>query len=389
MIVTGGKGTGKSELGEAIVSVSFNAVVVGQASAASVVRLMDEARVLIVLDDLESLGRALKDHSFSDISQMLKLSYKKKTGRKAITDKGGKTRVFDFYGPKVVNNTRGVDAILGSRMIHIPTRRMPDFQPGVAALKGDDPEEPARLRDELHAWGMANACRVHDGYRELMACRRERDDEIAAPLRAIAALSGDPRVSEALEKTFARQAADPAGARDPLQVLREAVGNCIKSGATEQLSGAQLMLELRLIAGRQNNDEGTEGKVRWESPLWVGQQLRGLGALDVRKKVSRRRLYGVVTRIYHLSGNYADTNAMNEPGRPRARAPLAFCEEMTCERCPYQAVCESTIAGLMYAKLLNRRLSGRKSNMAYQATAGRRPDQPANCETGDAEDTCL
>lgn len=38
---------------------------------------------------------------------MLKLSYKKGTGRKAITDKNGKTTIFDFYGPKVVNNTRG------------------------------------------------------------------------------------------------------------------------------------------------------------------------------------------------------------------------------------------------------------------------------------------
>ena len=180
LIVRGDKGTGKSELGEAVSKVSCNAVVIGQGSPAGVVRLMNEARGLVVLDDLESVGRAFEDISFGDISQMLKLSYKKATGRKAITDKNGRTTIFDFYGPKVINNTRGVDPILGSRMLYVHTRRIPDALRRSLTLTGSESEDLTRLRNELHIWGMATASRVHTHYARLVGLRGDRQAEIAA-----------------------------------------------------------------------------------------------------------------------------------------------------------------------------------------------------------------
>lgn len=56
LIMRGEKGTGKSELGDALAKVSCNATVIGQGSPAGVVRLLSEARGLVVLDDLESVG---------------------------------------------------------------------------------------------------------------------------------------------------------------------------------------------------------------------------------------------------------------------------------------------------------------------------------------------
>lgn len=171
MMVRGEKGTGKSELGDALARVSCNATVVGQGSAAGVVRLLNEARGLVVLDDLESIGRLFEDASFGDINQMLKLGYKKRTGRKAITDRTGKTTIFDFYGPKVINNTRGVDPVLGSRMLHIRTRQPNDSVRRAATLTGSEPDETNKLRNELHAWGMINAGRVREPYVRLLDSR--------------------------------------------------------------------------------------------------------------------------------------------------------------------------------------------------------------------------
>ena len=55
----------------------------------------------------------------------------------------------NFFGLKLINNTQGVDAILGSRMFTIATKRMPE---GVTmATEGKlSFEERAQLRNDLH-----------------------------------------------------------------------------------------------------------------------------------------------------------------------------------------------------------------------------------------------
>jgi hypothetical protein len=230
LMIRGEKGTGKSELGDAIAKVSCNATVIGQGSAAGVIRLLNEARGLVVLDDLESVGRAMEMTSFGDINQMLKLSYKKGTGRKAITDKSGKTTVFDFYGPKIINNTRGVDPILGSRMLHVQTRRIPDAARLDAPLTGSEADELAQLRDELHTWGMANAKLVYEHYMCLADHKGGRQHEIVAPLRAIARVSGEENIQASLEEAVERQFARRRKIENPVDLIKEAIDNCIRRG---------------------------------------------------------------------------------------------------------------------------------------------------------------
>jgi hypothetical protein len=365
VIVSGEKGTGKSELGDAMSRVSFNATIVGQGSAASVIRLLNEARGLVVLDDLEAVGRSLEDGSFSDINQMLKLSYKKRTGRKAITDKNGKTTIFDFYGPKVINNTQGVDSILGSRMVYIQTRRMPQSIREEAKITGSDPSTLIDLRNDFHLWGMANAQRVHEAYRRLMDSKGDRDDEISAPLRAIAGLAEDETIQKSLDLALERQPARRIDTEDPVELLKEAVYNCIRQGAIRQLSGAQLCLELRLIADQNQAQNWTTQIPVWQQAEWLGHQLRTLEIRDIHTKVSRVRLYGIVTRIYELRSGYVQEviDDLKIAGRsaPLPRPPLHFCEQTRCDNCPYNHVCAATIPNLKNAKLLNKGKSGRKS----------------------------
>lgn len=362
LIVRGDKGTGKSELGDAISKVSCNATVIGQGSPAGVIRLMNEVRGLVVLDDLESVGKVFEDASFGDINQMLKLSYKKGTGRKAITDKNGRTTIFDFYGPKVINNTRGVDPILGSRMLQIQTRQIPDALRRSLTLTGSEPEEIARLRNELHVWGMATAGRVYTHYSRSVNSRSDRQAEIAAPLRTIAEVSGDEQIRDSLEAALQRQFKSPRIADNPVDLLKEAVDNCIRQGADKQITAAQVMLELRRLCEEDLMYQECEEVAVWRRPEWIGQQLRKLGIRNHALKVGRARLYGVITRIYDLRPEYVmtvlkDLSAARE-SHPKGRQPFDFCERNVCSACAYEKICATTIRGLQQAKSLNRGKSG-------------------------------
>jgi hypothetical protein len=364
LMVKGEKGTGKSELGDALSRVSCNATIVGQGSAASLIRLLNEARGLVVLDDLESIGRVLEDTAFGDVNQMLKLGYKKRTGRKTITDKSGKTTVFDFYGPKVVNNTRGSDSILGSRMLHIQTRHIPDAVHRNITLTGSEPEELMQLRNELHAWGMAEAKLIYERYSSLLDAKHDRQGEISAPLRAIAQLSGDENIQSSLELALKRQHARRRQSDNPTELLKEAINNCIRRGATEQLSAFQILLELRLLAEENASHWSGQSPPNWLRPEWVGHQLRTLGMRDHRLKVKRVRLYGIITRVYHLRAEYVrtalDGSDHVESRLPARRDPLGFCENTLCSSCPYDKVCALTIRGLQTGKRLSKGKSGRK-----------------------------
>lgn len=349
LMVTGEKGSGKSELGDAIAGVSCNATVVGQSSVAGVVRLLNETRGLVVLDDLESVGRGPEGSAFGDINQMLKQSYKKRTGRRAVTGKNGKTMIFDFYGPKVINNTKGVDEILGSRMLHVRTRKATAVLLSGLSPGGLEPQEAVGLRNELHVWAMGNARALREQYLRLAGRRSDRREEIFAPLRAIALLADDPTLMDTLDEALARQGQRQEEICDPADLLMEAVNECIRRGAVRKISSAQLRLELTLIGNRNSSAESSVEAPVWLEPEWVGLKVRSLG-LRTAGKVVRIRLFGIVTRVYELQPSYVDEviTRLSDTGRAMTAQtdPLAFCERRSCRACPYDPVCAQTIPDL-------------------------------------------
>jgi hypothetical protein len=188
LLVTGPAGTGKSELGEAIGRLSFNATIAGQLRAAGMIRLLDETRGTIVLDDMDGDGPASVTGT-GELAQALKTSYKRSTSVKPVADRGGRVRMIDFYGPKVIGNTRGVDQVLGARMFRVITAQAPDGWSATGALA----DEPAlnSLRDELHAWGMASSRELHEIYRNADRRRTDRRTEISTPMLCIAKMAGE------------------------------------------------------------------------------------------------------------------------------------------------------------------------------------------------------
>lgn len=196
LLVEGERGTGKSELAATVASLAFNAVTMGQGSAAALVRLTRECGGLVVLDDAEGLSAA--GTGFGDLAQCLKVGYRASTARKPITLPGGKVETFDFFGPRMITCTRGVDPVLGSRCVRIPSAL------GVPAV-GDDEIDVLALRDELHALAMTRASDVEGVYVKMMSTAVDRDGEIWTPLIAIAMALGAGDALAALKRARRRR----------------------------------------------------------------------------------------------------------------------------------------------------------------------------------------
>ncbi|WP_221364420.1 hypothetical protein [Sphingomonas jinjuensis] len=194
LLAVGPRGSGKSELAAAVVALGFNAVLMGQGSAAALVRLTRECGGLVALDDAE--GLSTQASGFGDLGQCLKLSYKASTARKPVTLGNGRVENIDFFGPRLITTTRGVDSVLGSRCIAVPTA------PAAHADLSSAAPDPVTLRDELHALAMSRAAKVADVYAALCSEPGGRDAEIWAPLRAVARSLGGQEMMSAVERRF-------------------------------------------------------------------------------------------------------------------------------------------------------------------------------------------
>ncbi|WP_210357328.1 DUF3631 domain-containing protein [Sphingomonas beigongshangi] len=192
LLVQGDHGTGKSELAAAVANLSFNAVTMGQGSAAALVRLMRECGGLIVLDDAEVLGAG-----FGDLAQCLKTGYRASTARKPITLPGGRVETFDFFGPRLVTCTRSLEPILASRCVRIASAC------GVPAMRLPE-NDSAALRDELHVLAMARAAEVARAYAEMTMAMCDRKAEIWTPLLAVVETLGSEAAQDALRRARSR-----------------------------------------------------------------------------------------------------------------------------------------------------------------------------------------
>lgn len=206
LLTVGPAASGKSELGEAIARLSFNGTLAGQLRAAGMIRLLDETHGLVVLDDMDGTGTASIDGD-GEIAQALKSGYKRSSARKPVADRGGRVRMVDFFGPKMISRTRLPTPVLGSRMIAIHSSRMPnDYRLQTTKL---DEEDLDRLRDELHCWAMHAAADLRAASKHLPTTFDGRWEEITRPLRAIADRS-DPDFRSRVDRYLnARQSRSP------------------------------------------------------------------------------------------------------------------------------------------------------------------------------------
>jgi hypothetical protein len=338
LFLNGPAGSGKSQMGRAMARVSANAYVCGQSSAASIARFIDESRGFVVLDDLEAIGN--KGGEFSELVQALKQSYNKATATKLWTDvKTMRTERLNFFGCKMINNTQGADQILGSRMLRIQTKKIPDhLKEEFAGLRPAEELKLAELRDELHTWAFENAHDIASTYRCLYPKSTDRADEIAAPLLIMAVLANDADLASRLEIALARQKHRGSEPEDPVQVMIDALRNLVTQGY-EMISITHLVLEMRSLI-HENYGKGFTTEIpEWARPDWVGKMLRTHDLIEVDpERQERKRLFGAHLRFYPIRRGFIDEvrGTLAERGievTASGTEPTAFCQG--CVGCIY------------------------------------------------------
>lgn len=343
-IVNGPAGSGKSQLGIAMSQICANGSVIGQTSAASIARYIDETRGFVVLDDLESLGakgNGGKDaNSFSELAQALKLSYNKSTGIKLWTDvKTMKTEKLNFFGVKFINNTQGVDDILGSRMLHIQTRTIPaEARAEFHERQGLTASRLRELRDELHTWAFEHIGDVVHLYGEIVPGKSDRSEEITAPLKVIAALAGNKELEADFRTAIAMQRRKVIRSEDPVEVLWEALRNLVIQGFAWVMPN-HLINEMKTMMPKIYDQQTTTQIPEWHQASWIGRQLRVFDLIDptipgkrYRVRGGHLRAFPIHPRILKEIREWAVEQEVEI--RPTGSAsPESFCQD--CSNCIY------------------------------------------------------
>jgi energy-coupling factor transporter ATP-binding protein EcfA2 len=337
-LVVGPPGTGKSALARVMVALAANAVLVGQASAATAARLLDQARGFVAFDDLEQIAaKSRGDASFSELVQGLKLSYNQATATKTWTDKQLRTQSLNFFGVKLINNTRGADAILGSRMLTI---RAAVLSPERKRALGGLPQPPAiaaeALRQQLHVWAFSSVGAIAACSGALSSGPGDRAEEIAAPIRVIAQLSGDPAFRDRIERGLRRQD-EPTAGRDPVAALAAILRRLAAEG-WRQVAIVHLRLELALAMGEPLVAE--KAAPVWQKGEWIGLQIRALGAVNSAAQGDRPRVPATryQVRVCPLREDFLAEAWSGQT--PQEKPVFAFCNAAPngCRTCGYRPV---------------------------------------------------
>ena len=356
LLVTGPAGSGKSELGEALRGIGANSRnVLARVSAATLARHIDATRGLVIIDDLEQIGgNSGKDAQFDDLVQTLKLSYKKTTAMKMVTEfKNGVAhqREFNFFGIKIINNTRGSDDILGSRMLTISTRHMPKVVKLDKTLKLS-PESLLDTRNQLHTWAFNNVKAVSEAYLSIFPNKTGRQEEIEAPLRVIAALSGDESIAVALEKALDRQKSVSVDQFSPEEVMREALESIFRRSIERSgviptwITVTQVMMEMANLVDANYGKDFTTSLASIEKPEWVGRTLLQR-FVDPDAPRQRTSMYGKGMRAYRLTDELIEammvkiadeTPSISVEKLARTDNFKLFCQ--ACSGCPYTQRCD-------------------------------------------------
>jgi len=298
ILATGEKGTGKSHVGMVMAKMACNAEVIGAVSSATLIRTIDECRGFVVLDDLEKISNKTKGASATETDEMLqtlKVSYKKSTAIKKVTDtKTMSVQKLNSFGIKFMTNTTGVEEILGSRTITIDTQRAPKGH----TFKDIDDEDLMHLQNELHAWAMDNVKHVDDAYKPYKTSNSNRTQEITSPLRALVDVSGQKELHDTLDVVVERLEQDQKQVDSPEQILREAVFSLAAQGF-ESISMEQVVLEMKTLVPRNYMKSYTTEIPEWQQEDWVRKNLYSFGFIP-KSTPTKFRAYGSKVRLSRL-----------------------------------------------------------------------------------------
>jgi hypothetical protein len=306
LLATGVAGSGKTELGRVLQALGCNAVVTGDISAATITRLIDSTKGLLIIDDAEKLSKkgGAGNSQVDDLLQILKVSYKKSSAIRQVTDnKTMKVEELDFYGVKLFTNTTGMEDILGTRTIPIHTRK-----PLNGFKQAEMPIEKLReLRAELHAWAMENASKVNTVYRQFSTSNR--DDEITTPFRVFAEMAKRKDWSELVDRLVSRLALErQTNDQDTEEgYVREAILNIARRGYVS-VTMEHVLMEMELLVPENFGKSFTTEIPEWKHTKWIKRTLANMGFLSGtagkrvrvhgKKDVPLQRVYGLSRTLF-------------------------------------------------------------------------------------------
>ena len=338
VLATGAKGSGKSQLGMLMAKVAANGIVVGDTSAATIARTLDETRGFLMLDDVEKICSKVNSSNLQmdNFLQILKVSYKKATATKTVTDTKTMTvKTLNFYGVKFMTNTQGIEEVLGSRTIIIHT-----VKASTANFTVKDLDEGLidRLKPELHAWSMDNAETLHQCYVKYPLT--DRSLEITAPLRAIIDMAEMPEWHAVIDDLIERMNMDQKSINSPEEVVKEAAFQLAKRGY-DSFCCEQVILEMKTLVPDNFMKSHTSEIPEWHQVEWVRHQLKNLQYISSTDS-SRSRPYGKapMARFYKIEERLFEemkvTNAEQFRAIKRTKDGARFCKSTTCRECPYE-----------------------------------------------------
>lgn len=345
LLATGVAGSGKTELGRILQELGCNSVVTGDISAATITRLIDQTKGFLIIDDAEKLSKGGKgsNGAIDDLLQILKVSYKKSSATRQVTDSKTMTvSELDFYGVKLFTNTTGMEDILGTRTISIQTRK-----PTNNFKQSEMPFEQLKaLRAELHAWAMEDATTVDSFYRQYSVSNR--DDEITTPFRIFADMAKRQDWHELIDNLIKRMKLERSSteSESPVGYLREAMLNLARRGYTS-VTLEHVLLEMELLVPDNFGKTFTTEIPEWTETAWIKRQLIQMAFLE-EAAGTKVRVGGVAIRpklSFHLSE--ALFQEIRKASQPTYDAIMQgeriegknFCRQYNrCLDCPYYSV---------------------------------------------------
>jgi hypothetical protein len=186
-------------------------------------------------------------------------------------------------------------------------------------------DELHALRNDLHCWAFDHVNEVNRAYRDIYGASADREQEIAAPLRVLAKLSGISEAQDAIERALGKQTERKVTFRTPTEALTYVVERCAREGA-RMISVTEIMLKLRQAMGQKPIKSKP---LVWMKPEWVSKKLRELGWVEA--SAGRKNLFGYQMRIVTLSGQKRlEVGALSK----EVRAFDDFCRG--CVGCPFK-----------------------------------------------------